>query len=200
MKQRVALARALAPDPRVLLMDEPFAALDALTREQLYGDIQDIWQSRRKTIIFVTHNVREAVCLGDRVILMSPQPGPHPRGISRSTCRARAISTAASSPSYAQRHHRGAERPLSDPEVAVNETRSARRRLFFVGADRWLWQLRHGRAAAGRRCCCRRRARRRVSLGRAARRHAARGDRASRCGGCWSAMSSASRSVCRSGC
>ena len=61
MKQRVALARALAPNPRVLLMDEPFAALDALTREQLYADIQRIWQDRRKTIVFVTHNVREAV-------------------------------------------------------------------------------------------------------------------------------------------
>jgi len=75
MKQRVALARALAPNPRVLLMDEPFAALDALTREQLYGDIQEIWAKRRKTIIFVTHNVREAACLGDRVVLFSPHPG-----------------------------------------------------------------------------------------------------------------------------
>ncbi|MGB8339948.1 MAG: ABC transporter ATP-binding protein [Chthoniobacterales bacterium] len=93
MKQRVALARALAPNPRMLLMDEPFAALDALTREQLYGDLQQIWESRRKTIIFVTHNVREAVCLGDRVLLFSPHPGrireefpihlPRPRDINR---------------------------------------------------------------------------------------------------------------------
>src|SRR6266576_1595819 len=75
MKQRVSLARALAPNPRVLLMDEPFAALDALTREQLYGDLQRIWKSRRKTIVFVTHNVREAACLGDRVLLFSPHPG-----------------------------------------------------------------------------------------------------------------------------
>lgn len=75
MKQRVALARALAPNPRVLLMDEPFGALDAMTREQLYGDIQHIWEARRKTIIFVTHNVREAVCLGNRVVLFSPHPG-----------------------------------------------------------------------------------------------------------------------------
>jgi NitT/TauT family transport system ATP-binding protein len=75
MKQRVALARALAPNPRVLLMDEPFAALDALTREQLYGDIQEIWEARKKTIIFVTHNVREAACLGNRVVLFSPHPG-----------------------------------------------------------------------------------------------------------------------------
>lgn len=75
MKQRLALARSLAPNPRVLLMDEPFAALDALTREQLYGDLQRIWQERRKTIVFVTHNVREAACLGDRVVLFSPHPG-----------------------------------------------------------------------------------------------------------------------------
>jgi NitT/TauT family transport system ATP-binding protein len=75
MKQRVALARALAPNPRVLLMDEPFASLDAMTREQLYGDVQRIWSSRKKTIVFVTHDVREAVVLGDRVILMSPHPG-----------------------------------------------------------------------------------------------------------------------------
>ena len=75
MKQRVALARALAPDPRVLLMDEPMSALDAMTREQLYSDVQRIWQTRRKTILLVTHNVREAVCLGDRVVLLSPRPG-----------------------------------------------------------------------------------------------------------------------------
>jgi len=75
MKQRVSLARALAPNARMLLMDEPFAALDALTREQLYGDLQRIWQARNKTIVFVTHNVREAACLGDRVIVFSPRPG-----------------------------------------------------------------------------------------------------------------------------
>ncbi|MBV8225399.1 MAG: ABC transporter ATP-binding protein, partial [Verrucomicrobia bacterium] len=74
MKQRVALARALAPNPRVLLMDEPFAALDALTREQLYGDLQRIWQTHKKTILFVTHNVREAACLGNRVLLFSSCP------------------------------------------------------------------------------------------------------------------------------
>src|SRR6266403_1781027 len=74
-ERREALARALAPNPRVLLMDEPFAALDAMTREQLYGDIQRIWEKRRKTIIFVTHNVREAACLADRVMVMSPTPG-----------------------------------------------------------------------------------------------------------------------------
>jgi NitT/TauT family transport system ATP-binding protein len=75
MKQRVALARSLAPNPKVLLMDEPFAALDAMTREQLYGDLQRIWTQRHVTIVFVTHNVREAVSLGDRVVLFSPHPG-----------------------------------------------------------------------------------------------------------------------------
>ena len=75
MRQRVALARSLAPNPRVLLMDEPFGALDAMTREQLYGDLQRIWAARKKTIVFVTHNVREAACLGSRVILFSPNPG-----------------------------------------------------------------------------------------------------------------------------
>lgn len=75
MRQRVALARSLAPNPRVLLMDEPFSALDALTRDQLYGDIQRIFTQRRKTIVLVTHNIREAVCLGDRVVLLSPNPG-----------------------------------------------------------------------------------------------------------------------------
>ncbi|HAZ65141.1 MAG TPA: nitrate/sulfonate/bicarbonate ABC transporter ATP-binding protein [Opitutae bacterium] len=75
MRQRVALARCLAPNPRVLLMDEPFSSLDALTRDQLYGDIQRIFTQRRKTIVLVTHNIREAVCLGDRVVLLSPNPG-----------------------------------------------------------------------------------------------------------------------------
>ncbi len=75
MRQRVALARALAPNPRMLLMDEPFGALDAMTREQLYGDVQSIWKERKKTIVFVTHNVREAVCLADRVVLFSANPG-----------------------------------------------------------------------------------------------------------------------------
>ena len=75
MKQRVALARALAPDPQVLLMDEPFSALDALTRDQLCDDLQRIWAASGKTILFVTHNVREAVCLADRVVLLAPRPG-----------------------------------------------------------------------------------------------------------------------------
>jgi NitT/TauT family transport system ATP-binding protein len=75
MKQRVALARALAPDPKVLLVDEPFPALDALTRTKLYGDLQEIFVRTGKTIILVTHDPREAACLGDRVLVFSGRPG-----------------------------------------------------------------------------------------------------------------------------
>jgi len=75
MKQRVALARALALEPEMLLMDEPFAALDAQTRDTLHGELQDIWAQTSKTIVFVTHNVREAFVLGDRVLLLSARPG-----------------------------------------------------------------------------------------------------------------------------
>lgn len=74
MKQRVALARALACNPDVLLCDEPFGALDALTRERLYAHVQELFSETRKTVLFVTHNTREAVCLADRVIVLSPRP------------------------------------------------------------------------------------------------------------------------------
>jgi NitT/TauT family transport system ATP-binding protein len=110
MKQRVAFARSLAPDPRVLLMDEPFSALDAMTREQLYVDIQRIWETRRKTILLVTHNVREAICLGDRVVLFSPRPGrirdafrvtlPRPRDINNTDLAVQASAITAALKSY----------------------------------------------------------------------------------------------------
>jgi NitT/TauT family transport system ATP-binding protein len=110
MKQRVALARALAPDPRVLLMDEPFSSLDALTRDQLYRDFQDIWHSRKQTVVLVTHNVREAVCLADRVIVISTAPGrirdefgislPRPRDINSPELASHAQKIAAALKSY----------------------------------------------------------------------------------------------------
>jgi NitT/TauT family transport system ATP-binding protein len=90
MKQRTAIARALVHDPPLLMMDEPFGALDALTREQMRLDLERLWMAKRKTVIFITHSIDEAVLLADRVIVMSPRPGrieqvidvdmPRPRG------------------------------------------------------------------------------------------------------------------------
>jgi NitT/TauT family transport system ATP-binding protein len=75
MKQRVAIARALVMDPEILLMDEPFASLDSQTRDLLLVELQLIWAKTRKTIVFVTHNITESVCLGDKVIVFTSRPG-----------------------------------------------------------------------------------------------------------------------------
>ena len=75
MRQRVSLCRALVHDPPLLLMDEPFGALDALTREQISMDIQRVWMEKRKTALHITHSIPEAVLLADRVVVMSPRPG-----------------------------------------------------------------------------------------------------------------------------
>lgn len=75
MRQRAAIARALAINPAMLLMDEPFGALDAFTRDCLHAELESLWAETRKTILFVTHNVREAIALGDRVVVFAPRPG-----------------------------------------------------------------------------------------------------------------------------
>ena len=75
MKQRTAIARGLIHDPPLLMMDEPFGALDALTREQMRLDLETLWMTTRKTVVFITHSIDEAVLLADRVVVMSPRPG-----------------------------------------------------------------------------------------------------------------------------
>jgi ABC-type nitrate/sulfonate/bicarbonate transport system, ATPase component len=75
MAQRVALARALIHDPDLLLLDEPFASLDALTRERMWDELSRIWQARQKTVIMVTHSISEALFLADRILILTPRPG-----------------------------------------------------------------------------------------------------------------------------
>jgi len=98
MQQRVALARALLLDPAVLLMDEPFAALDALTREQMSLELLKLWGQQDKTVLFVTHSISEAVFLSDRVVVLSPRPARVVEDIAIPLARPRDLATMGSAP------------------------------------------------------------------------------------------------------
>jgi NitT/TauT family transport system ATP-binding protein len=91
MQQRAAICRALIHNPSILLMDEPFAALDAMTREELGLELLRIWETDRKTIVFVTHSIPEAILLADRVVVMTPRPGRIARIIDIGLARPRAL-------------------------------------------------------------------------------------------------------------
>ena len=97
MRQRVSIARALIHEPSVLLMDEPFGALDAITRTQIRHDLEMLWLETRKTVLFITHSIEEAIGLSDRVLVMSPNAGPHRR---RDRDRPAAPAAGASSAKY----------------------------------------------------------------------------------------------------
>jgi NitT/TauT family transport system ATP-binding protein len=94
MQQRASLCRALIHDPSLLMLDEPFAALDMFTREELWGALQDLWLARRPTVILVTHDLREAVFLADRVLVMSARPGRIVAERAIDTPRPRALASA----------------------------------------------------------------------------------------------------------
>jgi len=94
MKQRVAIARSLAIDPAMLLMDEPFASLDAMTRRRMQEELLTIWEATRKTILFVTHSIQEAVLLGDRILILSPGPGRVQRLVDNPACGQRETAVA----------------------------------------------------------------------------------------------------------
>jgi NitT/TauT family transport system ATP-binding protein len=125
MQQRASIVRALIHDPPLLLMDEPFGALDALTREQMRLDLEALWLSSRKTVIFITHSIDEAVLLADRVVVMSPRPGrieriievamPRPRGLEARRSPAFTAASDTITGIFLERGvlHRGAASPLA---------------------------------------------------------------------------------------
>jgi ABC-type nitrate/sulfonate/bicarbonate transport system, ATPase component len=116
MRQRVAIARALAYDPEVLLMDEPFAAVDAQTRESLQDELLRIWEETHKTIVFITHSIEEAVFLGDRVAVMTANPGTLKEIINVNLPRPRRIGDVRTSPNFNWISHKVWELLQNDEE------------------------------------------------------------------------------------
>jgi ABC-type sulfate/molybdate transport systems ATPase subunit len=91
MRKRVALAQTLILDPDIILMDEPFSALDIQTRQLMENEVLDLWNAKKKAVLFITHDLDEAIAMSDRVIVLAAGPGTHPSANSGSTCRARAM-------------------------------------------------------------------------------------------------------------
>lgn len=121
MQQRVAIARALAYDPEVLLMDEPFAAVDAQTRETMQDELLTIWEKTHKTIIFVTHSIEEAVGLADRVAVMSRQPGRVKEVVNVNLPRPRRIGDVRNKPDFSILSHRVWELLQDEQEKTVEQ-------------------------------------------------------------------------------
>jgi NitT/TauT family transport system ATP-binding protein len=122
MQQRVGIARALLPDPQLLLMDEPFAALDAMTREQMMDELLRIWSGSRTTVLFITHSIPEAVYLSDRVLVMGPRPGTIVEELVVELPRPRTLETMAD-PRFAEHCTRLRNRFRSMPAAAAPDAR-----------------------------------------------------------------------------